>query len=212
MTPPFQQQGGYQSETVVVEERREEERGFFDRPGVKIAEGILGTAAAAGLGAFAIHEWRERKRHDASTGMPAFTEYQTSRGPILGRDSDGAPLFAARASIHGGWHIGKARDGHQACISYGGKEEYIKGNFQILCGAASGVTAVPQGGALNLQGLPSMPLDAGHEDNGEKLFIGVVDYKGSVQVGKVGPAMNGINFGYAGKEENLTTYRVVCAL
>ncbi|KAJ3128131.1 hypothetical protein HK100_009348 [Physocladia obscura] len=118
------------------------------------AGGILGTAAVVELGAFAVHEWRKHKRHDATTSFPAFTEYQTPHGPIfwkpinggpapvdaiqLRSDSDGAALFAARAAIHGGWHTGKARDNNQACISYGGREEYIKGAFQVLCGSAAG--------------------------------------------------------------------------
>ncbi|KAJ3205036.1 hypothetical protein HDU83_001151 [Entophlyctis luteolus] len=230
MTPPELQQQ-QQQPMMGYQQQQEKERGgmmgMFNNQssGAKIAEGLLGSAAVVGLGAFAMHEWREHKRHDAATGQPAFMQYQSPMGYLcwrqvsgmipqdaiqLGRDSDGAPLYAARVPLKGGWQVGKCRDADTACIPYGGKEMYIKSDIQVLCGPANAVTAVPQAGCLNLAGLTSMPLDSGHEDNGERLYVAVVDYKGSVQVGKCGPAMDGCNFSYGGREENMKSYRVVC--
>ncbi|KAJ3383084.1 hypothetical protein HDU84_003866 [Entophlyctis sp. JEL0112] len=170
-------------------------------------------------------EWREPKRHDAATGQPAFMQYQSPMGYLcwrqvsgmmpqdaiqLGRDSDGAPLYAARTPLMGGWQVGKCREAGMAYIPYGGEEMYITSDIQVLCGHGEAVATVPQAGYLNLAGLASMPLDSGHEENGERLYVAVVDYRGSVQVGKCRVTIDGCNFSYGGFEKNRKNYRVVC--
>ncbi|KAI8614151.1 hypothetical protein BC830DRAFT_1128840 [Chytriomyces sp. MP71] len=197
--------------------------GFFHQPGVKIAEGILGAAAAAGLGAFALHEWR---KHDKvkNTHAPAFQQYPTQHGTLewmrvggplpsnaiqLGRDTDGTPLYAGRAAFEGGWHVGKIHL-NELKIGYGGKEHTIQNGFEVLCGSPHGITVLPQTGAVNLAGLMKQPIDAGHEANGDRLFLAIFDDNGSVQVGKAGThLMNGGSYCYAGKELSALQYRVV---
>ncbi|KAJ3026299.1 UNVERIFIED_CONTAM: hypothetical protein HDU68_005900 [Siphonaria sp. JEL0065] len=215
--PPQQQQ----------QQQQQGQGNIWNSTGMHVAEGVLGTAAVVGLGAFAVHQWRENKRHNAHSNAPAFTQYQSSRGPLfwrsvipgtpvpqdaiqLGRDVDNAPIFAARAPFAGGWHIGKINGSSQTCyISYGGREETIKQGFEVLCGSPNTISVVPQSGHLNLQGLTQQPLDAGHEENGDRLFVAIVEHQGSVQVGKCGPATEGINFGFGGKEVNSRNYKVV---
>ncbi|KAJ3064202.1 hypothetical protein HDU99_004541, partial [Rhizoclosmatium hyalinum] len=163
------------------EHHQDKSRGFM---GVDLNDGkwsttekLLAGAVAIGAGAFAVHEWREHKRFTADAGRPAYTSYPSPNGPlhwvphqpntpppndaiVLGKDSDGGPLFAARDNIWGGFHIGKCtRQGH-AYISYGGDETQIKNQFEILCGNPNTVTVIPQSGALNLNGLTHQPLDA----------------------------------------------------
>lgn len=58
---------------------------------------------------------------------------QKPKGAVVGgKESDGSPLYIARAYIGGGWHIGKARENAtEAFIPYGGREE-IASDFEVL--------------------------------------------------------------------------------
>ncbi|KAJ3049526.1 hypothetical protein HDU99_008880, partial [Rhizoclosmatium hyalinum] len=210
------------------QQEQNQDGGFWNSTGVKIAEGVLGAGALAGVAAIGIHQWKQHQRYTANAGQPAFTVYQSPRGPllwrtvspggpipqdaiILGRDSDNGPLYAARASLWGGYHIGKATAHGHVYISYNGKEETVRSAYDVLCGNPQTVTVIPQNGALNLQGLPNQPLDGGHESNGERLYVAIVEHEGTCQVGKCGPAnTNGINFGWGGKELSSRNYKVVC--
>ncbi|KAJ3135795.1 hypothetical protein HK100_002288 [Physocladia obscura] len=170
--------------------------------------------------------WRNLNKYNSRSGRPAYSTYESMHGPIiwrvvngllpidaiqLGRDSDGAPIYAARAPLHGGWHIGKCRNAHSANISYGGNEVQIHNSFEILCGPPTSIVTVPQSGHLDLVGLATQPLEGGYEANGERLFVALAErIDGSLQVGKCGPAMNGCDYGYGGREETTFSYRVVC--
>ncbi|KAJ3073722.1 hypothetical protein HDU98_000858 [Podochytrium sp. JEL0797] len=218
--------GGYPQQNVVVEERKEEES-IWNSTGMHVAEGVIGTAAVVGLGALAMGEWKKQSKHNAQSNAPAFSQYQSSAGPLfwrpvqpgqqspqdaiqLGRDGDGTPLYAARASVWGGWHVGKANGRGDVYISYGGKEEKIRGAYEMLCGNPRGISVIPQSGAINLQQLPSQPIDAGHEANGDRLYVAIADHQGSVQVGKCSASnQSGCNFPYGGKEVAYKSYRVV---
>ncbi|KAJ3024702.1 UNVERIFIED_CONTAM: hypothetical protein HDU68_007860 [Siphonaria sp. JEL0065] len=58
-----QQQNTYgQEQKVHDEQQHEEKHGLFESTGAKIAAGVLGTAAVAGLGAFAVHEYKEHQK------------------------------------------------------------------------------------------------------------------------------------------------------
>ncbi|KAJ3070293.1 hypothetical protein HDU98_006687 [Podochytrium sp. JEL0797] len=192
-----------------------------------IAGGLVGTAALAGIGALALNGWKKQQAFNSQSNAPCFSQYQSSQGllqwrPVcpgqqipqdsiaLGRDSDGTNLYAARAAIHGGWHIGKTNGRGDVYISYGGKELRIKGDYQIFCGPPRGVTVLPQCGQLNLQGLSMQPIDAGHEADGDRLYVAITDHLGSIQVGKCSARnSSGCNFPYGGKEVADRTYRVV---
>ncbi|KAJ3026300.1 UNVERIFIED_CONTAM: hypothetical protein HDU68_005901 [Siphonaria sp. JEL0065] len=188
-------------------------------------------AAVVGLGAYAVHNWREKKRHDAAAGAPAFHSYQTSFGEViwrsvtpgthlpqdalqLGRDADGAPLFAARAPIYGGWHIGKVNGATgQAYVSYGGKEEEVNGPFEVLCGNPKAISVVEQERDLDLDTLPHQPVDGGHEKNGDRLYVAIINYEGTTQIGKTGPQFeDGAAFGYGGKEHIAKHYKAIVLL
>ncbi|ORY38225.1 hypothetical protein BCR33DRAFT_741734 [Rhizoclosmatium globosum] len=187
------------------EHHQDKSRGFM---GVDLTDGkwsttekLLAGAVAIGAGAFAVHEWREHKRFTADAGRPAYTSYPSPNGPSTGSSPAKHPSTKRR-------HL--TRQGH-AYISYGGDETQIKNQFEILCGNPNTVTVIPQSGALNLNGLTHQPLDAGHEKDGNRLFVAIADYQGTTQVGKCGPELAaGINFGYGGKEISLRDYRVVC--
>ncbi|KAI8833510.1 hypothetical protein BJ741DRAFT_612289 [Chytriomyces cf. hyalinus JEL632] len=202
------------------------EKNFFEQNGLKIAGGVLGAAAVLGVGAFAMHEWRETKKV-SNTQAPAFASYNTNHGPLtwikvtgkkdplpqnavqLGRDTDGAPLYAGRAPYEGGWQVGKVRDS-DFYFSYGGKEIAFEGGFEVLCGTAHGITVVPQVGTLNLASITNQPIDAGHESNGDRLYLAVCEHRGGMQVGKCGPRIaQGAAFGLDGKEHFSPQYRVV---
>ncbi|KAI9329277.1 hypothetical protein BDR26DRAFT_939441 [Obelidium mucronatum] len=189
------------------DDKHDDDKPIWESTGFK----ILAGAAVVGLGAYAVHNWREKKRHDASSNAPAFSSYQTSAGPViwrsvtpgtnlpqdalqLGRDTDGSPLYAGRAPIYGGWHIGK-------------------GNFEVLCGSPKAVSVVPQEKDLDLDTLPHQPIDAGHEANGERLYVALIDKDGSTQIGKCGPNLEGgANYGFFGKEYTAKHYRAVVLL
>ncbi|KAI9329276.1 hypothetical protein BDR26DRAFT_29245 [Obelidium mucronatum] len=72
--PPQQQQ-----------QQQQQEQSIWNSTGMHVAEGVLGTAAVVGLGAFAVHQWRENKKHNAQSNAPAFTQYNSSRGPLFWR-------------------------------------------------------------------------------------------------------------------------------
>ena len=58
-----------------------------------------------------------------------------------GRETDGTPIYIARATIEGGTHPGKAKGG-EGWFPYGGQERYVS-PFQVLVGAAGeGVNSV----------------------------------------------------------------------
>ncbi|KAJ2757972.1 hypothetical protein IWQ56_006124 [Coemansia nantahalensis] len=127
-----------------------------------------------------------------------------------GMEKDGSPLFVARAMYKGGLHPGKMgkhiQDGG-CCIGWGHKEINL-GEYQVLCGDATQLRWVKQDGALQIQGF--VPVEAGHEEEGEPLYVAKTLYEGSQQLGKCGPHIKkGMSFPYGHKERTTDTYMVL---
>ncbi|KAJ1846810.1 hypothetical protein LPJ70_001851 [Coemansia sp. RSA 2708] len=127
-----------------------------------------------------------------------------------GLEADGKPLFVARAMYKGGLHPGKASQHLEngGCnIGYAHREVAVS-EYQVLCGDASKLKWVKQEGALNIQGF--VPVEAGHEESGEKLFIGKTLHEGSQQLGKCAPHIKkGMSFAYGHKERETKEYMVL---
>ncbi|KAI7833697.1 hypothetical protein BX661DRAFT_177374 [Kickxella alabastrina] len=116
-----------------------------------------------------------------------------------GVEKDGTPLFVARARYRGGLHPGKAgqhiQDGGCA-IGWGHKEVNL-GNMRF-CAKDE----------LVVQGF--RPVEAGHEETGEPLFIAKSLYEGSQQLGKCAPHIKkGMSFPYGHKERTTDEYKVL---
>ncbi|KAJ1645371.1 hypothetical protein LPJ64_003028 [Coemansia asiatica] len=127
-----------------------------------------------------------------------------------GVESDGTPLFVARAMYKGGLHPGKAgphiQDGGCA-IGWGHKEVNVA-EYQVLCGDASQLRWINQNKELVIQGF--RPVDAGHEETGEPLYVAKALYQGSQQLGKCAPHIkHGMSFPYGHKERTTDKYMVL---
>ncbi|KAJ2725584.1 hypothetical protein GGI07_001213 [Coemansia sp. Benny D115] len=127
-----------------------------------------------------------------------------------GIEADGTPLFVARAMYEGGLHPGKAGPHIQnggCSIGYGHKEVELS-EYQVLCGDASKLRWINQTKELVIQGFK--PVDAGHEDTGEPLYIAKTLYEGSQQLGKCAPHIKkGMSFAYGHKERTTDKYMVL---
>ncbi|KAJ3130592.1 hypothetical protein HK100_007915 [Physocladia obscura] len=129
----------------------------------------------------------------------------------LGRDTDGAPLFATRASYKDGIHVGKAHNNAGCYISFGGKELLLPDDveYEILCGNPGAVEWIPAANKLSRSLVSSRRLiAAGFEKSGPQ-FIGTCDtYFNGSPIGKCGPALSGLHYPYGGKEIVAANYRV----
>ncbi|KAI8321595.1 hypothetical protein GQ54DRAFT_250918, partial [Martensiomyces pterosporus] len=127
-----------------------------------------------------------------------------------GIEKDGRPLFIARAMYKGGLHPGKAAPHIQkgGCSIGWGHEEVNVSEYQVFCGDASNLRWVKQEGALSIQGF--VPVQAGHEESGEPLYIGKTIVDGSQQIGKCAPHIKkGMAYPYAHKEKTTDDYMVL---
>ncbi|PVU85299.1 hypothetical protein BB560_007076 [Smittium megazygosporum] len=128
-----------------------------------------------------------------------------------GVEADGRPIFVARAFYKGGLHPGKAGqhlEGGGFAFGYGGKEVRLD-EYQVLCGNASQLRWVERQGSLVFDDI--RPVEAGHEESGEPLFIAKTLYDGGQQLGKAGPHLkSGMSFSYGKKEKNSDKYMVLC--
>ncbi|KAJ2045903.1 hypothetical protein H4S04_005372 [Coemansia sp. S16] len=128
-----------------------------------------------------------------------------------GIESDGTPLFVARAIYKGGLHPGKAGqhlEGGGCTIGYGSKEVGLS-EYQVLCGDASRLRWAAQEGSLNIQNC--VPFPAGHEESGEPLYVAKTLHDRSQQLGKCAPHIKkGMSFPYGHKEITTEKYMVLC--
>ncbi|KAJ2685371.1 hypothetical protein IWW39_004302 [Coemansia spiralis] len=127
-----------------------------------------------------------------------------------GVEKDGAPLFVARAMYKGGLHPGKAGrhiENGGCAIGFGHKEVNVK-EYQVLCGDASQLRWVKQDGQLSIKGFK--PVEGGHEDSGEPLYIAKTMTEGSQQLGKCAPHIKkGMSYPYGHKELTTENYMVL---
>ncbi|KAJ2157825.1 hypothetical protein GGF46_004218 [Coemansia sp. RSA 552] len=127
-----------------------------------------------------------------------------------GLEKNGSPLFVARAMYKGGLHPGKAaphiQDG--GCSIGWGHKEINLAEYQVLCGDANKLKWVKQEGALSVQNF--RPVEAGHEETGEPLYIAKAMYEGSQQLGKCASHVKkGMAFAYGHKERTTDKYLVL---
>ncbi|KIG17525.1 hypothetical protein DB30_03226 [Enhygromyxa salina] len=120
----------------------------------------------------------------------------------VGYESNGEPLYLARAEYDGGVHIGKVRLAFGgANIPYGGKEVKVT-KYEVFCGRARWMTAT--------QGqIPDDAIKYGQEANGEPLFAARAKHANGLHPGKVRLAFGAANIPYGGKELKETTYEVL---
>ncbi|KAJ9067233.1 hypothetical protein DSO57_1001348 [Entomophthora muscae] len=131
---------------------------------------------------------------------------------VGGCEDDGTPLFVARHSYGGSLVIGKAAP-HLNGMNFGfGGDEHHTHEYEVLIGDIRMVRWVPYSGCLTH--CEYTPLKAGHEPNGQELFIAKARRGPGEVVGKVSTDMsNGMVYTYAGEERSIEyneTYYVLC--
>ncbi|KAI8609834.1 hypothetical protein BC830DRAFT_1148670 [Chytriomyces sp. MP71] len=100
----------------------------------------------------------------------------------LGRDTDGALLFAARAVFpDSGVQVGKFRSDTGCHISYGGSVHTFL-ECEVLCGCVDALLWMETEHALRAETIVGEP--AGHEADGIGLFVAVYALAKAVFVGK----------------------------
>ena len=119
-----------------------------------------------------------------------------------GYESDGSPLYIARARYENGIHIGKARKEFEgALIPFGGRE--IKVSFyDVYMGSQKWVSA--KNGEI-----PIGALVAGKEADGNPLYVAKADFGGGTHIGKVSPRFGAALIPYDGKENSVQQYEVL---
>ncbi|KAJ2349104.1 hypothetical protein IWW50_005131 [Coemansia erecta] len=167
----------------------------------------------SGPGASAYGSQGPRGSHNASqptrwvTATDGYIPPDAVQGGV---EKDGSPLFVARAMHKGGLHPGKAAphiQGGGCSIGFGHKEVNVR-EYQVLTGDASKLRWIKQEGALSIQNFK--PVDAGHEETGEPLYVGKTMYEGSQQLGKCAPHIKkGMAFAYGHKERTTDNYLVL---
>ena len=121
---------------------------------------------------------------------------------VGGHEADGTPLYIGQVKYEGGKHIGKVRKEFGGCnFSYGGKE-LCEPEYRVLMAKTHWVNAT--GGEV-----PQDSMVGGNEADGEKLYVGRVNYEGGVHIGKVRGAFGGCNFGWGGEEHCEKEYQVL---
>ncbi|KAI9599331.1 hypothetical protein BDF19DRAFT_428369 [Syncephalis fuscata] len=118
-----------------------------------------------------------------------------------GMESDGSPLYVGRGEYKGSTQVGKVSPNFGGLlIGYGSKEIKIKQYEQVPLGGCRGA-ALPE---------DWIPVEAGWEADGQKLFIAKAEHVGGLQVGKAGPHLsNGMTFCYGSKELTAEAYWVL---
>ncbi|MCL6417651.1 DUF3421 domain-containing protein [Aestuariirhabdus sp. Z084] len=118
---------------------------------------------------------------------------------MSGHEADGETLYVCRATYEGGVHPGKVRSTLGACnIGWGGKEIPVEQyeTYVIWQQATDGE-------------VPPFAVVAGHESDGEKLYICRGNYNGGVHSGKVRSAFGACNLGWGGEEVMVNPYEVL---
>lgn len=126
----------------------------------------------------------------------------------VGRESDGSPLYAARAYTQGSLQIGKVRPGFGgALIPFGGSEVKVR-DYEVLTGQPFALLWSPARG----DAVPANAMQAGKEADGTPLYVAKAHYNGSVQPGKVRRGFGGALVPYGGQEVRVEEYKVLTRL
>ena len=119
-----------------------------------------------------------------------------------GYESDGRPLYIARARYENGVHIGKTRKEFEgALIPFGGREIKVS-SFEIYTGPQKWVEA--KNGEIPLDA-----VSAGKEADGNPLFVARADFAEGLHIGKVSPRFGAALIPFDGKENSVQKYEVL---
>jgi len=122
-----------------------------------------------------------------------------------GQDTNGEPVFVARAQHESDLVPGKLIPSHQvAYVAFGGSE-HPHSNYEVLCGCN------PQWVPANGSNVPSNAVPAGQTGQGEPLFVGRVNHEGAVTVGKVQQSHGVCYIPFGGQELAFQQYEVLTA-
>ncbi|KAJ2002305.1 hypothetical protein GGI04_003396 [Coemansia thaxteri] len=126
-----------------------------------------------------------------------------------GVEHDGQPLYIARAFFKGGLHPGKAAP-HLAnggfAMGWGGRTQQLNEYF-VLCGDVNRAQWLPAHGPVTAD--RRVLIEAGHEANGERLYVARANVDNSQQLGKAGTHLGGMSFSYGGAERGQEEYMVL---
>lgn len=116
---------------------------------------------------------------------------------------DGEPLFVGRAEHEGALIPGKIKSSHGVCYIPWGGLEHSKANYQVLC--STDAKWMP---ASN-KDIPPTAIPGGQTETGEVLFVGRVNYEGTLTIGKVQPSHGCIYIPFGGMELSFNDYEVL---
>jgi hypothetical protein len=121
-----------------------------------------------------------------------------------GNEANGTPIYIARVSHEGGFHIGKAKQGETtAFISYGGREISLP-NYEVYVG--SGYWVDVRAG----QTVPANTIAGGNEAGGNRLYIARATIEGGIHPGKASSTMAFIPYG--GQERAISSFQALVPL
>lgn len=126
-----------------------------------------------------------------------------------GRDGNGAPLFVCTARHEDALYPGKIRSGFEGChIGHGGRE-WVVSTYSVMLASPNWVRGT-SGQVFWGPGIPPQQTaeQAGHA-GGQPLFVCRAAHRGSIQVGKIGPGLDGCVFPYGGVEVTSTDYEIL---
>jgi len=184
-----------------------------------IGGGVLGGAALLGAGV-ALYKHREKKEDEKeraalATSGPVSWEFVSGksipRNAIAGGRESGGTLYVCRGNHNGSTTPGKA-GAHLhtgAVIGYGNKEVGL-GGYEVLVGDARSVRWVSVQGKLKIKDLDARPVDGGKDSDGTRLFIARANIQGATHPGKVGEGFKAAFIPWGGKEQEISSYEVLC--
>ncbi|KAG2067231.1 hypothetical protein BDR04DRAFT_1233481 [Suillus decipiens] len=127
-----------------------------------------------------------------------------------GQESNGSPLYIARAPYEAGIHSGKASIQYKRVyISYDHKEVTISEKYEFLVGDENSVRWIPIDGPLTTEKLGgAVAVCGGTEAGGAPLYVARANMNGSVHCGKV-KDNDYANISYGGSEIVAKSYSVL---
>ncbi len=122
---------------------------------------------------------------------------------VSGHEANGEKLYVCRANYNGGLHPGKVRSAFRACnIGWGGREIPVN-QYETYIDTSITWQAASSGQ------VPSSAVVAGHESNGNQLYICRGSYQSGVHSGKVRSAFGACNISWGGIEIKINPYEVL---
>ncbi len=168
-----------------------------------LVHSILGLAALTGCVATADTQEEATKSSSAALTLPNDANWASGVSPdaiVIGKDTDGAPLYSCRAPFNNSIAPGKTRAGWGVCdFGYGGTEQQL-GPFQTL---------TPQWTSAQYGNVPPNGISYG-VDHGRPLYVcRALTPSFQWQTGKVGAGIAGCDYPYGGREVTAASYEVL---